>query len=261
MNLNNEINSHIQMPRLLLKRFHNQNKSFYYYDVNKDIIGTKGTAKSMNTEYGYYSEYTEKWLGENIETPFGEVLKYLETVNFDDEIIIINSNIEPIIRHFIYSLISRDPEMLKKANTHSAYMQFYEAQYQHDYCALFGIEFAKEHEIYSDYIVTFLINRTNVPFVLPICGAYSYKFNKHNAINLPISPDIAIALIHNSYSDRVINKDGNIALFTVNNSEDIEKINLLALLSQKKRKWGYVISTSENEIKRLVNVSKQLIYE
>ena len=72
------VNSHIQMPRVLLKRFHNSNNRFFYYDVKKHIIGINGTAKSTNTELDYYSQPTEDYFRDNIETPFGELLTYIE---------------------------------------------------------------------------------------------------------------------------------------------------------------------------------------
>ena len=50
------VNSHIQMPKLLLRRFHNDKTRFCYYDVKGRFIGTKGTAESTNTEFGYWRE-------------------------------------------------------------------------------------------------------------------------------------------------------------------------------------------------------------
>lgn len=66
------------MPKVLLKRFHNDNNRFFYYDIQKQIIGNNGTAKSINTQLGYYSQQTEDYFRDNIETPFGEVLTYIE---------------------------------------------------------------------------------------------------------------------------------------------------------------------------------------
>ena len=103
------INSHIQMPKVLLKRFHNDNNRFFYYDVQKQIIGYNGTAKSINTQLGYYSQQTEDYFRDNIETPFGEVLTYIEKTGIDRETFAINSSAKEIIKNFMFALISRGP--------------------------------------------------------------------------------------------------------------------------------------------------------
>lgn len=94
----NVINSHIQMPKVLLKRFHNDNSRFFYYDVQKHVIGNNGRAKSINTQLGYYSQQTEDCFRDNIETPFGEVLTYIEKTGIDRETFTISSSAKEIIK-------------------------------------------------------------------------------------------------------------------------------------------------------------------
>jgi len=101
-----DIQSHIQMPKLLLKRFHNDNNRFCYYDVKRGFIGTKGTAESTNTELGYYSLATEHYLRDKIETPFGKILAYIDKIDFDQECFHIASDFEQSTRNFIYALMA-----------------------------------------------------------------------------------------------------------------------------------------------------------
>lgn len=65
------VNSHIQMPKEMIKRFHNEYNLCCYYNVEGNFIGTKGPAESLNTEWGYYSVDAEHYLRDTIEPPFG----------------------------------------------------------------------------------------------------------------------------------------------------------------------------------------------
>lgn len=79
------VKSHIQMPKMLLKRFHNADNHFFYFDVVKRMIGSNGNARSINTESGYYSQEMEDYLRDNIETPLGILLGLIDENRFDKE--------------------------------------------------------------------------------------------------------------------------------------------------------------------------------
>lgn len=85
------------------------------------------------------------------------------------------------------------------------------------------------------------VNRTDIPFVLPIAGLYDYNLNGHSFINLPISPKIAICLVHEGYSDRLIHDDGTVSMFMVEFPDMIMRMNNWAFTSQKKCNWGRII--------------------
>ena len=65
------INSHIILPKFLLKNFEIDH-SFWYYDIDGYYIA-KGYASSFNTEKGYYSEEMEQILNSTVETPFSNL--------------------------------------------------------------------------------------------------------------------------------------------------------------------------------------------
>ena len=246
------VQSHIQMPKLLLKRFHNQNNRFFYYDVQKGFIGTKGTAESTNTQFGYYSIETEHYLRDNIETPFGKILAYIDQVDFDQEHFAMVHGFEEITRNFIYSLMSRDPIMIKEMKANSVFAQFLPEKSRHDYAAVNGISIASKNAVFAEYILTFMVNRTDIPFVLPLGGLYDYRLNGHSVINFPISPQIAICLIHEGYAERMIHDNGTVSMFMVEYPDVIQRMNGWAFASQKKRNWGCVICPERNELERLM---------
>ena len=258
---NSGVQSHIQMPKLLLKRFHNKYNHFCYYDVMNKYIGTNGSANSMNTEYGYYSLSTEHYLRDNIETPFGNILAYIERMDFNQDTFSISSNFNKITRDFIYALMARDPVMLQSMQDGSVFAQFLPARDQHDYAAVNGVAIARKSEMFSDYILTFMINRTGIPFVLPIGGLYNYALNGHSVINLPISPQIALCLVHNGYADRLIYDSGVVSMFSIELPDMIMRMNDFAFISQKQRNWGYVVSPERAELDRLIAIRSDVDLE
>lgn len=95
------------------------------------------------------------------------------------------------------------------------------------------------------------MNRTNVPFVLSMDGIYSFALNGYRVVNLPISPYMAVSLIHKSYAGRVFNEDGSINMFEIYEEKIIEVMNERAFSTQLKREWGYVVCPEKDELDRL----------
>ena len=156
----NKIDSHIQMPKCILKRFENPNfNSFYSYDVRGDFIKKNGHASSTNTELGYYSTTVEQHLNQSIETPFSKALSALDEIDFDQPTISIETTHLDAIKEFAYSLISRDPIAHKAMNNNlviSKLLFEITAQDTHDIMAVYGPSFAKEKGLLEDYRISFL---------------------------------------------------------------------------------------------------------
>lgn len=249
------VKSHIQMPKVLLKRFHNANNQFFYFDVRKRVIGSNGNARSINTALGYYSQAIENFLRDNIETPLGILLKYIDENGIDGETFSIGAIMPSVVKVFVYSLIARGPDLNHRMSGEPDFWQDLPSQFQHDYIAKRGIELQAKSNIFSGYIVTFMINRTNVPFVLSMDGIYGFTLNGHEVVNLPISPHMAVSLVNKSYENRILNEDGSFNMFEIHENEKIEFMNGRAFSTQLKREWGYVVCPERDELDRL----KQLL--
>ena len=247
----NLVNSHIQMPKLLLKRFHNEQNKFYYHDVKKGFIGTNGTAKSINTQYGYYSPSTEAFLRDYIETPFGKLITYIENIDFSQNQFYMTTDFEEVTRNFIYALLARDPAVVGEIDKNSIFLQFLPERQRHDLAARNGIAYAKRNNIFGEYILTFMVNCTERPFVLPLMGLYNYSMSGHSVINLPISPTKALCLVHRDYASRLIHDDGTISMFMVDNPEQVSKMNAFAFVAQRRHNWGCVICSKREELERI----------
>lgn len=248
----NEIDSHIQMPKCILKRFENPRfNSFYSYDICGNFIKKNGHASFTNTESGYYSTTVEQYLNQSIETPLSNALSALDNIDFYQPTISIEVSHLNAIKQFAYSLISRDPIAHKAMNNNLVISKiFFEitAQDAHDIMAVYGPELAKEAGLLEEYILSFLINKTEIPFVLPICGLIGI----HNgSYYLPISSNIAIIMMREGEINKH-NSDNRIARFYIANPAVLKSYNDYAFVTQVMRQWGYVVCNNRQELSLLL---------
>lgn len=246
------INSHIQMPKCVLKRFENKNNNFYYYDVRKGFIGSNGHAKSLNTELGYYSANTEAFLNKNVEKPFSDLLQKIDKIDFSSPSFDMTTEMDGVVKRFIYSLVVRSPQMIEATNRNSVFYQFLPLQEQHDYAVEAGLFFADNSGLLDDYFVTFAVNRSQTPFVLPMCGLYNFKINKIGTAFLPISPELSIALVKNNGKELMI-KNNMIAMFLITDRNQATRFNKRAFAAQVSAGYGYVISSDKTALEACLN--------
>lgn len=252
----NGVNSHIQMPKCVLKRFENQNHSFYYYDANKGVLGTNGHAKTINTQFGYYSEEVEKYLNDNIEAPFAKVLHFVDNTDFDELGFVISPEFQYNVKSFVYALIARDPSITSKVDKYSIFWHLLSVQDQHNFAAVQGINLAQESGFFDPFIVTFSVNKTNKPFVLPMCGIYSYKLRDAIHINFPVSPQIAITLVEPKDIQSILNKD-IVSMYEITDELIVDRMNGLAFRTQCNAGWGYVVSPEKTVLEELLDKNRK----
>lgn len=111
------VNSHIQMPKQVMKNFTNDNGQLYFYDFKTEDIGHP---KTMYTEKGYFSDYVEDFLGANVESDLGKLIKFIKESDFEA------GDVPPvqygdIAFNYVYSLIARSPSFLKELNSNSVF--------------------------------------------------------------------------------------------------------------------------------------------
>ena len=248
---NNKVDSHIQMPKCVLKRFEDKAHRFCYYDVDKKIIGINGHAKSINTKFGYYSKQAEDYLRDNIETPFSGLLASIDTIDFDKDVFTVDSVFEEQVKTFMYALIARSPRILMEAEKHSLFWSYISETARHDFAAINGPELARQAKLLDGFYVTFTVNKTEKPFVLSMCGIYSFTYKNANHVILPISPTIAITLIEKGAGNFLI--DNNIKhMYLLEYESMIDQFNKRAFNTQCQEGYGYVISHDKNVLEELV---------
>lgn len=239
------------MPKLLLKRFENKNHCFYYYDVEKRFIGSNGHAKSLNTELGYYSQETETFLNKHIEKPFSALLQAIDAIDFDAPDFSINSEVDRIVKRFIYALIARSPQMIKSTNEHSVFYQFLPLQEQHDYAAEEGILLAEKNNLLGNFFATFSVNRAQTPFILPMCGLYDCLINGIHVSILPISLELAVVLVESKGKESLV-KTGMVNMYLINEDKYAIWFNKRAFAAQVNAGYGYVVSPDKISLEQCI---------
>lgn len=169
-----------------------------------------------------------------------------------DDIFSVSDTLFDNVRNFLYSLMSRSPEMIDAVNKSSVFFQFLPKQTQHDYAAVTGIELAQKQGLFDNWQVTFMVNDSRVPFVLPQCGFYQFGLRvcEDACLNLPITPKISIVLFHKKHIDKFINGD-MVKLFHFSEDETAQTLNERAFLSEQMHNKMRVFSNSKAEIERL----------
>lgn len=242
------INSHIVLPKFLLRNFEIDH-SFWYYDIDKDYVA-KGYASSFNTEKGYYSDETEQILNSEIETPFSKLLnKYRPSVLGDDEFEM-SLNDVLCIKRFFYSFLCRNPQMVEMVKDKSVFYQLLTETDQHGSAAIMGIREGERMGLFNEYDVAFFINRTEVPFVLPNCGIYSMKLKGHPALVFPVSSNVLFGLgkdMHIKNEEFVELQRGLITEASI-----IKRMNMQALKQQITiNSGGRIVCSQKEELNRL----------
>lgn len=230
--------SHIQMPEVVLKEFVNEDKYYYKYEVATGKI-TKGYPKRTYTQEDYYSQEIETAFNNYVENPMKSVINFAKN-NLSYSIVEIDPQIEFRVYNYIKSLIARSERLLGYVHESSVYFQFMKKQSQHDWTADFAMTNISIDDLEKDFSVSFLINKTDVPFVLPTCGMCECNIRDRISILVPITPYHALWLTR--YDD--VNKK---AIFNVceDSVELINAINRMLFQKQLGENVGYVVSANK----------------
>ena len=237
------INSHILLPKMLLKRFEDEKNFLQYIDVTNNRI-KRGHAKTMYTEKGYYSDEIEHYLSDKIEKPFSEMLGIVDSITSCDQI---DGLVDEPIRKYIVACFSRSPNMISLLKD-GFYLKDCEMQEQelHDYAVKTGMNVGMN--LFDDFYASLIFNNTSIMFVLPICGFYGVVFEKKNMIVLPITPKYALYL-----TKKFEECDGNIRhVYCIEDDEIVTQFNVCAYNCQVEQKYGYIISSKKNVLEELL---------
>lgn len=234
--------SHIQMPKCVFKEFAKDNNGFYKYNIQNSVIN-RGFPKSTFTEEGYYSDTMEKKLNRFVETPLKKLLDFARELPTQSLPIVLDGEIKDIALVFVKSLIARSPNLYSAVQKNSFFFQFASIQNQHDIIVNYAMSEKKMEELFDKFDISFMINETATPFVLPTRGIYEYQINDVLCMNVPLNTQCAIFLkekgktIHKSNYD-----EAEIAILPEGFDDVAMKINSYALQRQRQDGIGYVVS-------------------
>lgn len=233
------VDSHIQMPKLVMKNFTNSNSELFYFDFERNLV-QKGHPKSLYTEYGYYSDYVEDFLSTEVESRLGVLLKYLKNASFDKDC---NppKNYEETSFIYIYYLLARSPSFLREICNIELFQLFDDID-KHDIAARDGLLMANKNKLLKGYEVAFFDNISDEVLVLPTSGIIQLR----DKLLCPISPCRAIVYVKKK--EKIEDKnDANleIKLIETDDVDSIHQINIQAFKQEDKNDRKYVVSNNK----------------
>lgn len=250
------INSHIQMPKCVLKRFEDQNHRLFYYDVKKCIIGSNGHAGSLNTGFGFYSHNAEEFLNTNIEKPFSNLFENIDEIGINPPKGHINSQFDYTAKRFVYALLARNPNSVDRIKKYPFLTDILSSQQSRDAGMILGFAAEIDRDFLAPYGTTIAINTTEIPFVLPTCGVYYMKLWGSEHIFLPVSPQKAIIFVEEKRKDVIIH-DGIVHPYSFDDIHEVRMCNMGALSTQCRYANGYVVSPSKEPLEHALRGSNQ----
>ena len=232
--------SHIQMPKCVLAEFVNEKKSFYKYNVENGIINV-GYPKRTFTSENYYSNAMEKTLNRHIESPLRVLLDFAKSLPTLTLPITLDNDILIIARTYVKSLIARSPSLFSFVSSESDFLELLSLQDRHDIVVDYAMKNKKLGDFYDRFSMSFVINETYTPFVLPTRGLYEYRFKEGVCLNVPLNPQCAIML-----EEKCIVKSDELVqsrIVVIENGYDdvVMKMNGYAMQKQYHDKLGYVV--------------------
>lgn len=243
------LDSHITVPKVVYKEFLDGCDFYFKYDVKRDII-SRGTPRKTFTEKDYYSDAMEKKLNILIERPLKELLIFCrEIVNCDE--IIVEDYLKEIAWGYFTSLFARNPKMCRNVYEESVFFQFLSPQQQHDVTVDLTMPGFNDCDFTQKIALSFLINRTSVPFVLPSRGFYEYTINDVTCYAIPLNPYVCLNF---KEKDKEIHRgidENSYLMIAPDMSDFVYKLNEFAFIRQKNDALGYVVSSDKNMLEKL----------
>lgn len=246
------MDSHIIVPKTVYKRFVNDEKYYYKYDMTKDKV-VKGFPKSTFTEENYYSEFIEKMLNTYIENPLKKLMDFAEKIDLEAGEIVFDEILKEIARSYIISLAARNPQMCERLYSNNVVTKFFSQQMKHDLAVAIIMDNKEYYKAFDKFDVSFIVNTTDMPFILPTRGVYEYSFNGVDCLNSPLTPRFSIFL--KECKKQIHNEEDN-TFMVIYDACIIEEMNNCAFVKQKKDNIGYVVSSNKEILEELVKEIK-----
>lgn len=187
------VDSHIIIPKSILKDFKSEDTRVYYINSKTNKIKF-GSARKFNTRFGYYSLAFEEFLSKNYENNIGKIKKKIEDVFFSNsDVKQCNIAIEDI-QNFLDSSLIRNPQFVLDVNEKSLSSKLIYKGYNTEF--LMNLQNNSIDHLFKDFIIYLLINKTNEGLVLST-ELFSNIFIKDNigGIIVPLHPKYGIVMV------------------------------------------------------------------
>lgn len=247
------INSHIQLPKSVLKGFSFKEKSLndrkkpesksyiYCMDMNGKI--SKVDIKDANTEFGYYEDCVET-IFSDIESRWGEIRKgiieSLKNKEWDRVVLKLPKDTLDVIKKYFALCVIRSENLAKEVQRKSVFMSFLENSPANTVV----YTYMQEPEIVDKLVENKDFSVMIAPqerLVLPQSGFYAVKKDSNFDIMIPISPQYVINLTH----DNVYDENKNRVFYKMQES-DLEQLNKHAIMFEVRHNQRAIYSRDES---------------
>lgn len=223
------VDSHVQLPKCLLKGFRTE-EQLYYLDTSKNEI-IKSSAGNYNTKFGYYSLFFEDYLSNGYESIISElIIKIKPFINQEVKEITLD-NLNKKINKLFKMAIFRNPKYVKQINEESIFAQLFDGGYDSEYLL------TSEEEINSDYIKDYVpvlfINKTEKGILLTKSLISRIQVQKNSFLIMPLHPKFAIVLVTKKYYDDLIKELGEGCYIHIDEYGALAKLNFQIYLNAK----------------------------
>lgn len=216
------VDSHVQLPLTLLKRFRTGDNLYFINTTKNEIINS--SAKNYNTQFGYYSLAFEDYLSKNYEKIITEIIERTLPFINNEESSITYKNWNPNVNKLFLMSIFRSPQQVEDINKNSVFSKIFKNGYEPEYIAYVG-ERMKENFI-KGYKPIPIINRTKKNIVtLKSLVANMFIDGGIEAMVMPLHPKFAIGLVPDEYYNRIIKEQGEQTYMLMNSELEIKKLN------------------------------------
>lgn len=216
------VNSHVQLPKVLLKNFRTDDYLYYINTSSNEII--RNSAGKYNTNFGYYSLYFEDYLSKNYESIIVDIInKILPFANKEKRIITFTNLNKKINKLFLMALF-RNPKYVDEINSYSSFSHMIDGEYNPEFLAYIGEKIGRNY--IDGYTPVVLINETNKNIVTIKCLFSTLKIDGGiQCMLIPLHPKFAITLVPNDYYKKLIEKQGEETYLKIDDEKNLLQLN------------------------------------
>lgn len=215
------LKSHIQVPKLLLKRFCNDDKLFVL-NTNTDTIHSS-SASTYNKTLGFYSMYFEKYLNYNYEDKLGNLISDIECFVYNKHDKLVVKDILGFAEKIYRMSLFRNPRFIKSVNEQSLTSILIDGGYDHEHIAYMmedmNIKLLKNMKVFL------MVNKTTLGLVTLKSMISNIKTKGYDCMILPLDPKFALMIVPNEYYKMRIEEHGEDSYMTIEDEKTLISIN------------------------------------
>lgn len=250
------VDSHIQLPKGILKYFTDLDNQVWYLDVDTCEIDSKG-ASVLGAKYGYFSDDVETYLQKYIENPITQVNAHVrKCLANEPSSLKFSARTTERLRNFVIAAMARS-NLAKQSllSTLSSPSPKHDRKYNDALIKKGMTHFCADQSFLRGYTIGVIINKTQHPLVTLRNCFYTLDRGDYHSIIVPISPTAALAL--HSKCDLSSSGEPIYVGEIIDDETEIEKLNIRAMLYEYIYNKTFIATNDKAELLRLSEVLKK----